>query len=50
MQDRFRLLNEYYDKIYVLSLPRLTQRIEHIKRTLSGLNFEFFFGVDKQYG
>src|SRR5215831_8350832 len=47
MKERFRLLNEYYDKIYVLSLPRLTERIEHIKRTLDGLNFEFFFGVDK---
>lgn len=33
----------------MLSLPRLTDRIEHIKKTLDGLNFEFFFGVDKQY-
>ena len=49
MWERFRLLNDYYDKIYVLSLPRLTQRIEYIKKTLSGLNFEFFFGVDKQH-
>jgi len=49
MQDRFRLLNQYYDKIYVLSLPRLTERMEHIKKTLRGLNFEFFFGIDKQH-
>jgi len=49
MKERFKVLNEYYDKIYVLSLPRLTERMEFIRRTLNGLNFEFFFGVDKQY-
>lgn len=48
MQEYFRQLNQYYDKIYVLSLSRLTQRIDYINKTLSGLNFEFFFGVDKQ--
>lgn len=40
-------LNNYYDKIYVLSLPRLTDRIEHVKKELEGLKFEIFWGVDK---
>jgi len=48
MQQYFEQLNEYYDKIYVLSLSRLTERIDYINQVLSGLKFEFFFGVDKQ--
>lgn len=48
MQSHFKHLNDYYDKIYVLSLPRLTDRIESTKKNLAGLNFEFFEGIDKQ--
>lgn len=48
MQKHFEQLNEYYDKIYVLTLPRLTERLEYINETLRGLHFEFFYGVDKQ--
>ena len=48
MQQHFEQLNKYYDKIYVLSLSRLTERIDYINRALNGLRFEFFFGVDKQ--
>ncbi|MES1198174.1 MAG: glycosyltransferase family 25 protein [Chitinophagaceae bacterium] len=48
MQENFKKMNEYYDKIYVLSLPRLTERIAYINNALKGLNFEFFFGTDKQ--
>jgi glycosyl transferase, family 25 len=47
MQQYFQPLNEFYDKIYVLTLPRLTDRIAYINKTLRGLNFELFFGVDK---
>jgi len=47
MKNHFRYLNEYFDKILVLSLPRLTRRIEHIKKELDGLEYEFFWGVDK---
>lgn len=42
-------LNEYYDKIYVLTLPRLTERMNYIREKLRGLDFEFFFGTDKQH-
>ncbi len=47
MNTHFEYLNDYYDKIYVLSLPRLKERIAHINKELKGLNFEFFWGVDK---
>ncbi len=47
MNAHLQYLNTYYDKIYVLSLPRLKDRIEHINNELKGLNFEFFRGVDK---
>jgi glycosyl transferase, family 25 len=48
MSINFQHLNNYFDKIYVLCLPRLTDRIEHIKNNLAGLNYELFEGVDKQ--
>jgi glycosyl transferase, family 25 len=47
MQVNFQPLNNYFDKIYVLCLPRLVDRIEHIKTTLNGLHYELFEGVDK---
>lgn len=48
MQNDFSLLNDYYDKIYVLSLPRLSERINYIKHVLDGLKYEFVWGVDKE--
>ncbi len=47
MQEYFKYLNQYYDKIYILTLPRLTARIENCKKIFAGLNFEFFYGIDK---
>jgi glycosyl transferase family 25 len=48
MQQNFQYMNDYYDKIYVLSIPRLEDRIRHINSVLKGLDFEFFWGTDKQ--
>jgi glycosyl transferase family 25 len=48
MNNYFDPLNAYYDKIYVLTLPRLQERIGFIEKQLKGLHFEFFFGTDKQ--
>ncbi len=48
MDNVFDDINSYFDKIYVLTLPRLKSRIEYINKTLKGLNFEFFYGVDKE--
>lgn len=47
MKNHFSYLNEYFDKIYVLSLPRLTDRIEHVKKSLADIDYEFFWGKDK---
>lgn len=47
MHPAYRFLNEYFDKILVLTLPSLTERHLHVRNTLAGLNFEFFYGVDK---
>ena len=48
MQEYFRLLNNYYDKIYVLSLHRASERKGYIDNVLKGLDFEYFWGVDKE--
>ena len=48
MRNHFQYLNDFYDKIYVLSLPRLQERTRHIIEVLNGLKFEFFWGIDKQ--
>ncbi|WP_315817157.1 glycosyltransferase family 25 protein [Paraflavitalea speifideaquila] len=48
MDRDFRALNAYFDKIYILTLPRLKERIEHFTHELSGLNYEIFYGIDKE--
>jgi len=40
-------LQNYFDKILVVSVPRFTARHESIKKNLEGLSFEFFWGADK---
>jgi len=40
------ILNNYFDKIYVITLERSSNRHEYIENSLSGLNYEFFYGVD----
>src|SRR5690625_7690280 len=42
----FNVLNSHFDKVIVLSLKRSTDRQERVKKTLKGLNFDFFWGVD----
>ena len=44
----FQFLNEYFDKIFVVTIPRATERQQLVTERLKGLNFEFFYGVDKQ--
>lgn len=48
LQDFFSLLNSFFDKVYVITLQRATDRHEHIQKELEGLHYEFFFGKDKQ--
>ncbi|HRH60361.1 MAG TPA: glycosyltransferase family 25 protein [Chitinophagaceae bacterium] len=44
----FSALNNYFDKIYVITLHRATERHEKIRTALRGLNFEFFPGADNK--
>jgi glycosyl transferase, family 25 len=47
MQEPFRQLNNYYDKIYVLSVAAAASRRELFAQRFQGLAYEFFFGADK---
>ena len=41
-------INSYFDFIYILTIERAKDRQEKIKTNLKGLNFTFFYGVDKK--
>lgn len=47
MSTEFEFLNKSFDKIFVLSLPRLKDRNQRVIKLLKGLNYDFFYGVDK---
>jgi glycosyl transferase family 25 len=41
------LLHQYFDKVLVMTVARFTERHERVKERLAGIEFEFFFGADK---
>jgi glycosyl transferase family 25 len=41
------LLHQYFDKVLVLTVPRFKERQEKVKERLAGIDFEFFYGIDK---
>lgn len=41
-------LRQYFDKILVVSVPRFTDRHERLSQSLAGLQYDFFWGADKQ--
>ncbi len=41
------LLQSYFDKVLVLTVPRFLERQEKVKQRLEGISFEFFYGTDK---
>ncbi len=47
MNSNFESLNNFFDKIFVITLQRSTERQTHIKEVLEGLCYEFFYGADK---
>jgi len=47
MQEYFELLNQYYDKIYVLSVPAAAERRALFSERFRGLDYSFFYGADK---
>ena len=40
-------LQQYFDKILVVSVPRFTDRHQQVEQHLQGLPFEYFWGADK---
>ena len=47
MENYWQLLNDYYDKAYVISVKAAEDRRQRFEKNFAGLNFSFFFGVDK---
>ena len=47
MENNLKLLNEYYDKIYVISVKAAEDRRQRFKERFAGMEFSFFFGADK---
>ncbi|MEQ8715928.1 MAG: glycosyltransferase family 25 protein [Cyclobacteriaceae bacterium] len=43
----FHQINDYFDKVYVVTIPRLKDRQAHMNLLLEGLDFEFINGTDK---
>ncbi len=41
------VLHEYFDKVLVMTVPRFKERHEKVKQRLEGIDFDFFYGVDK---
>lgn len=46
--DNARQLQQYFDKIFIVSIPRFTARHQTVTAHLQGLKFDFFWGADKQ--
>lgn len=40
-------LSGYFDRIFVVSVPRFENRHQSVKESLQGLSFDFFWGADK---
>lgn len=40
-------LSSYFEKVLVLTVPRLKERQSQVRDRLAGIDFEFFYGADK---
>jgi glycosyl transferase, family 25 len=49
MNNNYLPINNFFDKIYVLTLRQSADRQTQIIKELYGLNFSFYVGVDKDY-
>lgn len=47
IKDTNEILQSYFDKVLVLTVPRFKERQQKVKQRLEGISFEFFFGTDK---
>lgn len=48
MHPSFELLNRTFDRIFVVTLARATDRQARVRSRLAGLDYEFFHGFDRQ--
>ena len=48
MPEGLQALNQYFDKIFVITLHRSEDRHAKINKHFAGVDFEYFYGVDKQ--
>lgn len=48
VQTFFSQLNQFFDKVFVITLRRATDRHAHIEKELQGLQYDIFYGHDKQ--
>jgi len=46
-RSELSVLNQHFDHIYVLTLKHAEARQQHIKQVLSGCDWSFFYGCDK---
>jgi glycosyl transferase family 25 len=44
---KFTAVNNYFDKIYVITLKRATDRHLHVQQHLQGLDYALWYGADK---
>ncbi len=44
----YQQLNNYFDRIYVMTIKRAAERQEKLRHVLKGLNFHFLFGADNK--
>jgi glycosyl transferase, family 25 len=42
-----QFIHTYFDKVFVVSVPRFTDRHVQLQQTLQGLDVDFFWGTDK---
>ena len=42
-------INHYFDKIFIITVERAVERQMQVSDHLRGLNYDFFFGVDKRH-
>jgi glycosyl transferase, family 25 len=47
MNNQFEHINAFFDKIFIITIHRATERHEKINMHLQGLDFEFLYGVDR---
>lgn len=38
-------LNKFFDKIFVITIPSFSKRIDNMKQRLDGVDYEFFYGA-----